>query len=84
LTDILGKPSIEKTWYNLKFSRKGRERGSEGWLFQKITVKLFFPDLGGERGVINGIFKFRDLTDILGFPNKQTNSIERANGAPKK
>ena len=31
-------------------------------------MKLFFPDLGGGRGVINGIFKFQDLTDILRFP----------------
>ena len=39
----------------------GYKGGSEGRHFQKIAIKIFFPDLMGGRGVFKKILNFPDL-----------------------
>ena len=46
----LGKPSIEKTRYNLEIFQIGERGGSEDRQFQKKPVKLFPPDFQGGGG----------------------------------
>ena len=72
---LLGKPSLPKTRSNLEIFQIGWEGGSEGWHFQKITITLFFADLGRGRGGLK--WYFTDFTDLMSKLEKLVKGMKK-------